>query len=1533
MMNKKVASIVISASLVAGGIGIPATLVYANNLPKTQYYNINKVTNSSKDTKENVNDKVFSINIKYVYGNKVLKEDTQRVSYNGNIKINVPNGYREVNISGINNNIKSSGAVTINVAPITYEMNYYVKYNGSYLREGSTKVTQKDVGSPVNLIKNNLIPEGYEFSYATINGKGVSENDLQNLYASTNSVVIINVNKKTYNFEYTIKTSEGNILKKGNLSYQIGNSIADLTRFIPKGYETTNNNDLRNYNMFGKDGINITVTQITHKINWELINSITEKEMSYGIKTINELNGNFNASTLIPNGYIYVGSKIDNVYSTLDELENITNESNSSVIIAVEKKSDIGLVTTKTDSEARTATITYNDPNAKSVTLVVGSNSANLENRGNGVWTITVPLPDKGTEFLYKFVVDGKSELGHGVKYVGDNDVYSYTPLLNTISYSVTCGNNVLNKGSLNVYNSNNITNITDVMPSGYKFVSATVNGEPVSESDITSIPDSNSCNVHIYVEPIYNKLSYEVKCGNKVLKSNSLEVYNTDYTNNLSKLIPDGYKFVSATDNGKDIVKSDLENISNSSNNNIVINVEPITYSTNVNFYNSETGSFIKTEKLNYTVNENINLKDIGNLDGYTFKYVKNDGVILGGTNVTEFSGSEMGTLDIYESPNKNTLSIKMEYNSNVVSTKSIQITNNNDYTDLTDIIPKGYEAITLNINGTYVNVNELSSLPNSTYGDIVIKIQPKEYKLTFIDSNTGEKVSSASVYEDNTNGKCNYETLVPGGYKVLYLEINGIKTKDTLNNIPVAAGDITVYVENEMSTLSVNILDNNTSIYNVSSKVLKTENTNVAGEIPQGYEIISATDNGNEITIKDLSKINDSNNNDIVINVKAVTSTLKVPIYDSENGWLITTETLSVNPDKQINIEDIAKINGYKFDYAEVNYARLDNVKTITGVGMKNLKIYLTPDKDKAKLSIRTESGQVLATDNLTGYSSEKEDLDSIMPTGYTLDKLVNGKKTLSSSNVTLSDLNNSTAYVSKTKYNIKVNFYDEVTDKVIDTKTLTYTFGEPVNMTDFVKENGYIFDYLDSNGVHILDENMNSFNATRWIQGNNLSVYMIPNTMSKSIKWVNSENGATVTTSTITGNSNKEVDLNNMCPTGYTIKSIDNYNKVSNNKIKLAKIDDMVIEVKPISESLKVNYIYNTDTLVSKIYTGNVTQTEDLTSNIPSGYSVKSVDINGKSINIDELKDMSLSNSTVTVYLNKKPTTVTVQCIDSNTDKEVSNTSLTTSNSSLNLISYIPKGYKVTSVKIGDIVTTESALKDVNPSKGNVKIYVEPTNITGTVNTKYADGKLNIYFTNTIATEVSLNINVNGWSLYNMTNEGDGIWKATVNIPSGIDSVEYNFKVDNIKWTTGKGNDTQYEYNTFKIEQNNKQGNATITEVGNGYVKVEYTNANAKTVSIHYLSNNAWETKEMNNNNGTFNTEIPLSKDTSQLEFKFIINNSDWVVANGVDTSGNGIYENNIYSYSDSAFTTNQISKTTKQNKVTGIIRNISKWIKNL
>ena len=292
----------------------------------------------------------------------------------------------------------------------------------------------------------------------------------------------------------------------------------------------------------------------------------------------------------------------------------------------------------------------------------------------------------------------------------------------------------------------------------------------------------------------------------------------------------------------------------------------------------------------------------------------------------------------------------------------------------------------------------------------------------------------------------------------------------------------------------------------------------------------------------------------------------------------------------------------------------------------------------------------------------------------------------------------------------------------------------------MTDFVKTDGYKFDYLNSNGVHILDENMDSFNATWWIQNNNLSVYMLPNTLSKNIKWVNSQNGTTITTSTITGDCNEEVDLNKLCPTGYTIKNINNYNKIpSDDKIELSQIDNMVIQIKPVSKTLKVNYVYNTDNnkTISKTYTGNINQTEDLTSNIPNGYSIKNANIDGKSIDIDTLKKINLSDNTVTIYLEKNPTTINIKCIDSNTNKEISNNNLTTSDSSVDLTTYIPKGYKVTSAKIGNTTIFESALKNINPDKGNVEIYVQPIDITGTVNAKYSNGKLNISFTNVTAT----------------------------------------------------------------------------------------------------------------------------------------------------------------------------------------------------
>ena len=86
-------------------------------------------------------------------------------------------------------------------------------------------------------------------------------------------------------------------------------------------------------------------------------------------------------------------------------------------------------------------------------------------------------------------------------------------------------------------------------------------------------------------------------------------------------------------------------------------------------------------------------------------------------------------------------------------------------------------------------------------------------------------------------------------------------------------------------------------------------------------------------------------------------------------------------------------------------------------------------------------------------------------------------------------------------------------------------------------------------------------------------------------------------------------------------------------------------------------------------------------------------------------------------------------------------------------------------------------------------------------------------------------------------------------------------------------------------------------------------------------------------MNYNNGVFSIDVPVSENSTQLEFKFIINGSDWVVANGANTQGSGVYENNIFTYGNAAFATTQTSKTGKPNKITELVKNISNWIKSL
>ena len=136
-MNKKVASIAISASLVAGGVSIPVTLVYGQTLPKTtiEYSGKYDITDGEQALNQNTQNKLFNINVKYIYNNKVVKNETQKVNYNGSVNINIPNGYKKINVSGTDNNIQSDETVVVNITPITYKINYYIKYNGSYLKE------------------------------------------------------------------------------------------------------------------------------------------------------------------------------------------------------------------------------------------------------------------------------------------------------------------------------------------------------------------------------------------------------------------------------------------------------------------------------------------------------------------------------------------------------------------------------------------------------------------------------------------------------------------------------------------------------------------------------------------------------------------------------------------------------------------------------------------------------------------------------------------------------------------------------------------------------------------------------------------------------------------------------------------------------------------------------------------------------------------------------------------------------------------------------------------------------------------------------------------------------------------------------------------------------------------------------------------------------------------------------------------------------------------------------------------------------
>lgn len=1534
-------------------------------------YNIVSVNGTTSDIKtgEVVTAKVspidYKVDLTYVCNGKVIKRVTDTCT-DGKV-FNVMDGmndYNYVSSTAGQENFKVSEnlQVTVNVSPKEYRVVYRVECNGQDLKGGMTTVSPNGTGKITDILESNVIPTGYEFSSATVNGKSVTENALEHMTGNSAQTVIINVNKKTYDFSYTFKESNGKVIKSSDIKYKVGNSVVNLEALVPNGYRVVGGENLTDYNMFGHKSLTVMVETITHKVEYEVINSITNKVIVTGTHEVSEVGKKFNAMSVVPNGYVYVGSRLDGVNSTQSDIRSLSNKENSSVVIAVENSSDVGRVTASTNESARTVTFTYNNPNAKTVELEVGSDSANMTNEGNGVWTITSYIPNTGSELLYKFKVNGQTEVGHGVMSIDGDDVFTYTAITNELTYDVTCNGKTVNGGKLSVENGGGVSNLSEVIPSGYKFVSATVNGEPISQEDLSSIPDSASSTVSIVVEPAYNKLSYKVECKGKTLLYDSAEVNNTKDTTSLSDVIPNGYKFSSATVNGKSVSENELSSITNSQNSDVVINVTPIEYTANVNVYNDETGKLIKTEKLSYNVAETINLTKACGVTGYTFKVAQNDGVVLGGSNVTHFPGSEIGTLNVYMTPNVNYLTVKVETGTKTLSTKVFKVANGKGTTSLKDLVPTGYSVKTLCINGTYVNVDRLGSIPNSDYGEVVIKVAPIEYSLNLVNEANGKSVSKDTVYEISTNGKCNYSTLIPYGYKVVGIEINGNRTNDSVKDIPVGAGNVTVELDCLLRTNNIEVKDGSQVIENFSTQHLNTGTSDVVGNVAQGYKIVSATDNGVEVSATDLTKISNVGNNNVVIDVKPISYTIKIPVYDSQNGWIITTETVKANVEKQLNIKDIAKVKGYEFDYITNNGQELNDVKSITGVGMGNLAIYLTPIQHKATVKYVTSDGHTLMTKTITGSTTEEENVIESVPTGYTSYKVTNDGKELASkqydNGMTLGSMDNVVVYVNKSEYRVPVKFYNSITGKLIETKDLTYTYGQKINMTEFSEVNGYTFDYLENNGEQLVGEDLNQFNATRWIH-NNLSVYLTPNTMTQSIKWVNEYNGKTVKTSKVTGSSSEMIDINSMCPTGYKIVSVNNYGTAtSDGNIELSQIDDMSIQVRPIETIMSVTWMNGNSEVEQKIYSGEGSQTKDLMNAVPQGYHIVSVVANGKTVNPNELKSMDLSSGNVTIELERKSTKLDIKCVDANTGKTVYQTTMKTNKANVDLSNDIPNGYQVTSVMLGGKEVTESSLTDVSTDVGQVLIKVQPKSMTGTVDTTYSNGKLDVEFVDDTATEVSLNANVNGWKVTNMKDEGNGVWETSVDVPSGVDSVSYNFKVDNYNWTNGQGVRTSDGYDIYRIAQNDEQGDVRVSALGNGNVKVEYGNTNAKSVSIHYELDGQWYTKSMTNSDGVYSIEVPLSPTSTSLNYKFIVNGEDWVVASGADTVGSGVYKTNVYRYGESAFskdltarpngesmlilsqpsrakaTANVVQEVALHDHVdkslTGIVRGVAKWL---
>ncbi|ENY99512.1 hypothetical protein HMPREF1092_03185 [Clostridium thermobutyricum] len=686
-----------------------------------------------------------------------------------------------------------------------------------------------------------------------------------------------------------------------------------------------------------------------------------------------------------------------------------------------------------------------------------------------------------------------------------------------------------------------------------------------------------------------------------------------------------------------------------------------------------------------------------------------------------------------------------------------------NNNYINA----PSGYKVDNITFDGKTVKDNILNEKASVDPNIVIVNLSKlketvnvsamcdgKEVPNVVINVNGKNLTTSTGVISENIpygSFKDAKVSNIPNGY-----ELNG---NITINKTVDKDGNITINVIQNLKklakgTVTTIVKDTNGNIIDAEKSYTGYENTKdtaVVPTIPQGYKVISITNNN--IKCDGLPKYFNSSTQNIVITVNKEQFNVTTKVIDESNHVIVPSKTTKVDYGSGVDKLIPAVPNGYKLIKYVCNNKDYSNINEIPKTVTSNDNITVIVQKiEKGTINVEVKelnNSTPISTKTYTGDVNSKDTATvPNIPKGYRIVSITNnGQK-----------VNGLPQEFTKETQNV-VYQIEKIPTPVQNTKlTIKVENMQGQEIEAPINKEIKVGSKLDNNYmpsipakykiVNVETDNTNTGLNINGIakNGENTIIIKVENKVIKEPVSVTVKDGNSILIPTITKEVNKGTVLNGSfipnIPTGYKVDSIyvNNSNEGTSLNGEVNGPTNIIVNVSKIvkgSINVTVKDINNNIIVPTKSATGEKGSKDTLNAPIiPSGYKIVSITDNGKVVD-GMPKEFTGETQSIIYTVKKINTKVTTEVITQSGQVVTPKNSfdVPTGTSINSLVPNAPSQYKVVGVKVNgkeftskaDVTgitngTTENIIvivnKVVKPVEKEGKVIVEVQGANGNI-----------------------------------------------------------------------------------------------------------------------------------------------------------------------------------------------------------------------